>query len=289
MKKVLGIVASKRRLGNCEIMLKEISRRISTPHELQLLRLPDFRLAYCTGCFRCLAGDRTCVLKDDLEQILEAIASADAIILAVPCYVLGAPACVKTLLDRALSFYGKGDRLWGKPAVGIGVAGREGKEGATLLDLERFFAVLQMENRMSRIVYAALPGEVVLSEPNLEVAGLLSRALFGSVEKRNLPCCPLCGGETFRFLSDNRVRCMLCSASGTIFGQDGGFSVQVDPREHQFLMGKEEAAEHCADLSETRERFEAQKARLKGLVARYVNEGSWIEPGRITTQQKEQL
>jgi NAD(P)H-dependent FMN reductase len=288
MKKILGIIASKRRLGNCELMVKEISRQIAVPHELQLLRLPDFHLDYCSGCFRCLAGDRKCVLKDDLEQILEAIASADAIILAVPCYVLGAPACVKTLLDRALSFYGKGDRLWGKPAVGIGVAGREGKEGTTLLDLERFLAVLQMENRRSRIVYAAFPGEVVLSESNLEVAGLLARALFGEMEKRNLPSCPLCGGETFRFLSDNRVRCMLCSCSATLTLENERTTIKVEPGEHQFVMGNEEAAEHRADLSETRERFEAQKARLKGLVARYANEGSWIAPGRITTKQKEQ-
>jgi NAD(P)H-dependent FMN reductase len=280
MKKVLGIVASKRRLGNCEIMVKEISRRITVPHELQLLRLPDFRVAYCTGCFRCLVGDRKCVLMDDLEQILEAIASSDAIILAVPTYVLGAPACVKTLLDRALSFYGKGDRLWGKPAVGIGVAGREGKEGTTLLDLERFFAVLQMENRMSRIVYAAFPGEVVLSEPNREVAGELARALFGELEQRDLPRCPLCGGETFRFLSDDRVRCMLCSCSATLTRENDRTTVKAESGEHQFVMGRQEAYEHRDHLKGGRSRFEAEKERLKAVVVGYAGEGCWIKPER---------
>jgi len=42
MKKVLGIIASPRRLGNCEIMVKEISGHIPEPHELNLLRLSDF-------------------------------------------------------------------------------------------------------------------------------------------------------------------------------------------------------------------------------------------------------
>ena len=47
-------------------MVKEISRQIAIPHELQLLRLPDFKLSYCTGCYRCLSNDRGCILKDDL-------------------------------------------------------------------------------------------------------------------------------------------------------------------------------------------------------------------------------
>lgn len=280
VKKVLGIVASRRRLGNCEIMVKEISRRITVPHELQLLRLPDFRLAHCTGCFRCLGGGRNCVLRDALEQVLEAIASADAIILAAPTYVLGAPACVKSLLDRALSFYGKGDRLWGKPAVGVGIAGQDGKEGTTLLDLERFFAVLQMENRMSRIVYGALPGEVVLPEANRDVAGKLAQALFGKREQRDLPCCPLCGGETFRFLCDSRVRCMLCSCSATLTRENDRTTVKIEPGEQQFLRGREEAHEHRDHLQGGRSRFEAEKERLKVVVAGYADEGFWIMPER---------
>ena len=54
MKTVLGIVASPRRLGNCEIMAKEISRQIPQPHELKLLRLSDFHIKPCRGCYLCL-------------------------------------------------------------------------------------------------------------------------------------------------------------------------------------------------------------------------------------------
>jgi len=280
MKKILGIIASKRRLGNCELMVKEICRQIAAPHELQLLRLPDFHLDYCSGCFRCLTKKAGCILKDDLHQLLDAIAGADAIILAVPTYVLGAPACVKTLLDRGISFYEAGERLWGKPVVGIGVAGSEGKEGSTLLEMERFFAVFQMKNQRSRIVYGALPGEVLLPEENREVARQLAKALFGEAEGRGETSCPLCGGETFRFLGGDRVRCMLCSASGTVVMEDGLLRIASDPGEHQFLMGKEEAYEHRDSLNSSRERFEAQKVRLKEVVAGYANEGTWLKPER---------
>ena len=280
MKKILGIIASKRRLGNCDVMVKEIGRQIAVPHELQLLRLPDFNLDYCTGCFRCLTKKAGCMLKDDLNQLLEAIAGADAIILSVPTYVLGAPACLKTLLDRGMSFYEAGERLWGKPAVGIGIAGRVGKEGSTLLDMERFFAVLQMKNKLSRIVYAALPGEVLLSDENREVARQLAKALFGEAEVKQGTCCHLCGSETFRFLGGNRIRCMLCSSSGTMTMQEGRLKAEIDPGEHQFLIGKEEAYEHRGSLNISRERFEAQKVHLKQVVAGYADEGAWIKPNR---------
>ncbi|HIJ57191.1 MAG TPA: flavodoxin family protein, partial [Deltaproteobacteria bacterium] len=39
MKKILGIIGSPRRLGNSEIMVKEIGRHIPIPHELKLIRL----------------------------------------------------------------------------------------------------------------------------------------------------------------------------------------------------------------------------------------------------------
>jgi multimeric flavodoxin WrbA len=42
MKKILGIIGSPRKMGCSEIMIKEISRNISEPHELVLLRLTDF-------------------------------------------------------------------------------------------------------------------------------------------------------------------------------------------------------------------------------------------------------
>ena len=112
MKQVLGIIASHRNMGNCEIMAREISKQLSIPHQLKLLRLPDFSLRYCNGCYRCLTKGSGCVLTDDLAEILAAIADADALILAAPTYFLGAHACLKMFVDRGISFYSMAERLW---------------------------------------------------------------------------------------------------------------------------------------------------------------------------------
>ncbi len=64
MKNVLGIIGSPRKLGNSEIMIKEISRNISEPIELNLLRLTDFNIGSCRGCYSCLFKEERCVIKD---------------------------------------------------------------------------------------------------------------------------------------------------------------------------------------------------------------------------------
>ena len=277
MKQILGIVASQRQLGNCEIMVKEVSRQLPVPHRLQLLRLPDFNLRYCNGCYRCLSKGG-CVLDDDLLTILTAIAAADALILAAPTYFLGGHASLKAFVDRGISFYAMADRLWGKPAVGVGVAGIEGKEGSTLLDIERFLLTIQASNQMSRIVYGALPGEVVMSEGNKRIAGELARALFGEAMLRPQPCCTLCGGDTVRFLENGQVRCMLCSNTGELVDGLDGPILKISQSDHAFVADQNAALQHRDWLQGMLARYREQKHALKEVQAVYKDESPWIKP-----------
>lgn len=281
MKQVLGIIASHRNMGNCEIMAREISRQLAVPHQLQLLRLPDFTLHYCNGCYRCLIKQGGCVLSDDLAEVLAAIADADALILAAPTYFLGAHACLKILVDRGISFYAMAERLWGKPAVGVGIAGIESKEGSTLLDIERLLLTLQARNQMSRIVYGALPGEVVMSEENKRVAGELAAALFGKAVEPSQPCCSLCGGATIRFLEGGQVRCMLCSSTGVLVEGPDGLALKMTKNEHELIADQSAALQHRDWLKGMLARYREQKEPLKELQAAYKDETPWIKPSRL--------
>ncbi len=280
MKQVLGIIASHRQLGNCEIMVKEVSRQLAVPHHLKLLRLPDFQLSYCNGCYRCLSRGG-CVLDDSLAVILEAIATADALILAAPTYFLGAHSCLKVFVDRGISFYAMAERLWGKPAVGIGIAGIEGKEGSTLLDIERFLVTLQADNRMSRILYGALPGEVVMCEKNLQAAAELAAALFGQPATRLQPCCPLCGGATFRFLNDGAVRCMLCSNTGELAEGPIGLTLDIARGRHEFVTDQNAALLHQEWLKEMLASYRERREQLKEIKAGYQDDTPWIRPSEV--------
>jgi len=278
MKKILAIIGSPRKLGNCEIMAKEISNQLSIPHELNLLRLQDFKLFPCRGCYQCLFTKEHCVLEDDLHTVIQAMLDADAYIVSAPTYFLGINASLKTFLDRGISFYAHIEKLWGKPAVGVAIAGIEGKEGYSRLVIQSFLKMIFAEDKNTKVVYGALPGEVFLNKENKQAAGELASALFGAgVEKRG-PCCPQCGGDTFRFLDNNRVRCMLCSNSGIITMPSGFTTFEIDKSRHDFFASKEDSLKHKEWLLGMKSRFTQNKKTLKEITLPYLKQGTWIKP-----------
>jgi len=285
MKKILGIVGSARRLGNCEIMVKEVFRNLEQPCGLDLLRLPDFRIESCRGCYTCLVKDGRCPIDDDHAVVLDAIASADALIVAAPAYFLGAHSSLKRFLDRGLTLYGALDRLWGKPAVGVAVAGIPGMEGSTLLGVESFLKLILADIRQTGIVYGALPGEIFLNEDNRNTARSLANSLFGPRVPKAAPCCPLCGGDTFRFLGPDRVRCMLCSNAGTI-RMDGNFaSMEMEEADHQLFLTRQNVLDHKAWLVGMKERFFSLRKNLKPITLDYRRDGDWIKPATVKKAQ----
>lgn len=278
MKKILGIIGSPRKLGNCEIMVKEISRQISIAHELKLLRLQDFKILPCRGCYHCLFKKGQCVLDDDLNIITNAVVDADALIVAAPTYFLGINSCIKRFLDRGLSLYAHVEKLWRKPAVGVVIAGIEGKEGYSLLCIQSFLKLILADDKQSRLVYGALPGEVFINDDNKKVAAELALALFGPSAEKKEPCCPLCGGDTFRFIENNRLRCMLCSNAGSMTIQKGTPIFKINKSEHELFHSKEETLKHRDWLLGMKERFVKQKKSLKDITVPYIKQGVWIKP-----------
>ena len=278
MKKVLGIIASPRKLGNCEIMVKEIGKNIPEPHELNLLRLYDFNIQACKACYLCLFKKERCILNDDFYTVLNAIEEADALILAVPTYFLGANSSLKVFLDRGLALYAHVDNLWGKPSIGIGIAGIEGKEGSTLLDIERFLKITLSDIKKTAVVYGALPGEIFLNGKNKKTAAELGKILFDPLPEKKETACPLCGGTTFRFLEKNVVQCMLCSNTGIMHIKTKGPAFDINKSGHDFFLSKEEALEHKNWLKLMRGRFIEQKDQLKKITLPYIKGWNWIKP-----------
>jgi multimeric flavodoxin WrbA len=280
MKKILAIIGSPRKLGNCEIMAKEISNQLTFPHELNLLRLQDFKLLPCRGCYKCLFTKETCVLDDDLNTVIQAMLDADAYIVSAPTYFLGINASLKTFLDRGLSFYTHVESLWGKPAVGVAIAGIEGKEGYSRLIIQSFLKMIFADDKNTKVVYGALPGEVFLNKRNTQAAEELASALFGNRVKEAGPCCPQCGGDTFRFMGHNRVRCMLCSNSGAITMSSGSPTFDINKSRHDFFSSKEDALKHKEWLLGMKSRFTKNKKTLKEITLPYLKQGDWIKPGK---------
>ncbi len=278
VKTLLGISASPRKLGNCELFIKHIFQQLGEGWELRLACLPDLDVKPCRACYRCLSGEMRCPQKDDFFTVLDALVEADAYVVAAPAYLLSANGSLKKFLDRGLQFYAFIDRLWGKPAAGVAIAGIEGMEGSTKRDVESFIKLAMGDLRGSAVMYAALPGEVLLSSANRELAVTLARALLDPAGRISPvgPVCPICGGDTFRFLPDGLAKCMLCSGSGPWELENGSLRFHVKVGEHPFFMSKDDAIRHTEWLKGMKGKFLERKKELKEVVKQYLGVGTFI-------------
>ena len=139
--KILGIVGTPIKKGNCQYMLEEALKVAEEEGrvETELIHLQDYRIEYCIGCEGCLqrvhklqkkigfdvipvpVKDYNCGIKDDMEVIHKKMLEADGIILAAPVYIATMPGQVKTFIDRSRTFV-HDYRLRGKVAAALTVA-----------------------------------------------------------------------------------------------------------------------------------------------------------------------
>lgn len=261
MRRVLGIIGSPRRMGNCELTVKAIAARLPEPAALSMVRLAEKDIRPCKACYRCLTGE--CPHGDDFAAVLSAIAAADGVIVAAPTYLFGAHSCLQRFLDRGLQFWKRLDELTGKPAVGAALAGLVDGEGSSALGVENFLRGMGMSVRGRAVIHAALPGEVLLSETGMAEAARLAAALFAPEDPEpRSPSCTQCGGTCFDFRGGDRVYCLLCGAGGTVAGGADGVRVETAPPAHPW-RGPESRKAHGEWLIGMKERYRRERERLK--------------------------
>ena len=103
--KIVSLFGSPRQGGNSEA----IARRIMDVAAAKGAKTKGFYLHLlnykgCYACMGCKRGSETCVIKDDLIPVLDAVADADVTILATPTYFGEMTGQMKCYFDRTYSF-----------------------------------------------------------------------------------------------------------------------------------------------------------------------------------------
>ena len=268
MVKLLGIIGSPRKMGNCELMVKEIAAAVPGSANLRMVRLVEKDIRPCKACYRCLAGD--CPHQDDFTGVLRAIMEADAVVVAAPAYLRGTHSCLQRFLDRGLQAYRHVEALYGKPAVAVATAGVEDGEGSALLGVEFFIRQLGLSLKGRAVVRATFPGDAIVSVEGRSAARRLAAALVSPDEYApEGVSCPQCKGTYFEFRGMDTVYCLSCGGTGS-FSVDGGkVGLAIGPPAHSWRK-KEEMASHGKWLLGQREEFLRQRERLKDAVRPYL-------------------
>lgn len=276
MKNVLGLVISHRKLGNSELLVKEIMSSIPEECNPELIRLTDLKIEPCKACYKCLQPSDNCPVKDDFNFIIEKIRKADALIIGVPVYFLGPHGYYKMLTDRLVGAQNDAKGTQGKPCVIVMPFGTKGWEGYSKAAAIVMPKLLRMKLVDCWQVHATLPGESLLNPENISYAQALGQGLFHGREYHPASReCPNCGSDLFRLLPENQVECPICGARGTL--KSDGIPDFADSAYCRF--SDQEMDEHFKGwLLEMKKRFSIEKDTLKELQRGYRDRSWWIKP-----------
>lgn len=101
--KIIGFIASPRKEGNTAWTVNQILEGAQEQGaETQSWSFSDLDIKPCRGCLGCHKGDcdRGCLINDDMQQLYDALAQADALVLGSPVYMGQMSAQAKIFTDR---------------------------------------------------------------------------------------------------------------------------------------------------------------------------------------------
>lgn len=105
MKNIVILYGSPREQGNSAALANRVAETVAgLGGAVQSFRLNRLSYKGCQGCYACKGRLETCVLKDDLTPVLDAVGNADALAIATPVYYGDVTAQVKGFIDRTYSY-----------------------------------------------------------------------------------------------------------------------------------------------------------------------------------------
>ena len=252
--KVLGIVASHRRLGNTEILVKEaLMGAEEEGAEVEVVRWTDYKILPCDGLATCLFGGTGCNLKDkdDHNYLLQKIYEFDGVVFGTPCYIKEATAIVKQFIDRLFILGSQPSQVRGKPAVIIMPYATRGYTQYAFLQPNILLRQLGMRVIDRALIHTQGMNEAVAHPDALQRAYGMGKAVAtairtGDFTYRGEPgVCPLCHDRLIRIHKDGEtVECGTCQITGKLSIEDG--KIKVHFSEEQLDWIRSGASGHAA-------------------------------------------
>jgi multimeric flavodoxin WrbA len=191
--RVLCIAGSPRRHGNSERLLDALIAGVEAAGgEAIKLVAKDAGINVCLGCNAC-SKDGRCIQRDGMDEVLAALDSADAIVVASPVFFATVPAVLKILLDRCQPYWVrryilKEPRPAAKRPGAILLVGGGGDPygtGCALNPIKSVFAVLSVTaEHVLEVVGPDKPGDIVSEPDALQRAEEIGRQLVDAARLR---------------------------------------------------------------------------------------------------------
>ena len=145
--KVIAINGSARKEGNTTHLIKMVFDELNKEEiETEIIELSGKNIKNCLACMKCFENkDKKCVIKNDmLNDIIEKMTNANAIILGSPTYFANVSPEIKAVIDRAGLVGIANDHLFAKKVGAAVVAVRRAGSTNTFDAINKFFFINQM-------------------------------------------------------------------------------------------------------------------------------------------------
>ena len=105
MKKVIVISTSLRHGSNSDMLAEKFVKGAKAAgNDVEKISLVGKNIQFCKGCLGCQKLGR-CVIKDDVNDIMDKVLKADVVCWATPIYYYEMSGQMKTLIDRMNAMY----------------------------------------------------------------------------------------------------------------------------------------------------------------------------------------
>jgi multimeric flavodoxin WrbA len=177
--KVVAFNGSARKGGNTSELLKVVLGRIEAAGgETELIELAGQNLSGCIACYQCFEKkNQRCAVKDDkMNEYIEKMQGADAILLGSPTYFADVSTNMKALIERCgMVSRANGDMFQRKLGASV-VAARRGGASHVFSSLNYFFLIGQMivvGSSYWNIGMGQKPGDVLNDEEGVKTMRVL--------------------------------------------------------------------------------------------------------------------
>jgi len=187
--KVIAFNGSPRKDGNTSLLIRTVFAELEKEGiATELVQIGGKPLRGCTACMQCGANkDRRCAIGNDaLNEYLEKMFAAEAVILGSPVYFSDVTAEMKALIDRAGFVARQNGNVLARKVGAAVVAVRRAGSIHTFDTLNHFFLINQMIVPGSSYWNMALgraPGDVGADQEGMETMRVLGSAMAWLMKK----------------------------------------------------------------------------------------------------------
>lgn len=294
--KVLGIVASCRKLGNTEILVKEaLMAAQEKGAEVDIMRWNDYNILPCEGDAQCLFGTRVCKHKDkdDFDFLLKKLYRYDGLILGAPCYFLEVQAIIKQFIDRLFILFSEPSQMIGKPAAIIVPYATRGWTSHAFLQPTIMLFQLGMDIIDKTLVHIQSVSEASGDKLALDKARMIGNEIVEALVtgdhsyKGDPGICPVCHERDIRIMSDNEtVECPICALRGKLRLEKGAVKVEFPSEQLEWpRFSTESIYRHFTyEIKPSKDFFVRGWPLVKETRTKY---GQYLDIRRLDTKEKE--